>query len=282
LKENRKNDVKALFIIQTRVDISIFPKIAECGMSHDAWETLEKVYKGFVKVKVVKLQMLRRNFESLSMKENESVECFITRVLNIVNGIHAHGETLEDKRIVENMLRSLPKKFDPVTIAIEESRDLTQLTLADLFGSLQVHEDRLKKNRELLDQAFQNKLKVVDDKKKQSSNVRNVFSSTSFRGGRGRGRVRGRGGRGRRRSNSSGRGHFHCTYYNKDGHLESHCFQKKRDTSHSNFSKEEGENSQTLFLTCNKLEACDDFTWYLDIGCSNHMSGNKKLFVKLD
>ena len=46
--------------------------------------------------------------------------------------------------------------------------------------------------------------------------------------------------------------------------------------------KEEGENSQTLFLTCNKLEACDDFTWYLDSGCSNHMYGNKKLFVKLD
>ena len=151
------------------------------------------------------------------------------------------------------MLRILPKKFDPDTIAIEESRDLTQLTLADVFGSLQVHEDRLKKNEELLDQAFQSKLKVVDDKKKQSSTVRNDFSSASFRGGRGSARVGGRGGRGRERSSSSGKGHFHCTYCDKDGHLESHCFQKKKDTSHSNFSKEEGENSQTLFLSCNKL-----------------------------
>ena len=133
-----------------------------------------------------------------------------------------------------------------------------------------------------MDQAFQSKLKVVDDKKKQSPTVRNDFSSTSFRGGRDRGRVRGRGGRGRGRSNSSSRGNFHCTYCNKDGHLESHFFQKKRDTSHSNFRKEEGENSQTLFLTCNKLEGCDDFTWYLDSGCSNHMNGNKKLFLKLD
>jgi hypothetical protein len=72
---------------------------------------------------------------------NESVESFITRVQNIVNVIHAHGESLEDRRIVEKVLRSLPKKFDPVTIAIEESRDLSQLTLVDLFGSLQVHED---------------------------------------------------------------------------------------------------------------------------------------------
>ena len=114
-----------------------------------------------------------------------------------------------------------------------------------MFGSLQVHEDKLKKNEEILDQAFQNKSKVVDDK--------NDFSSTSFRGGRGCGIVRGRGGRGRGTSSTSSKGNFHCTYCNKYGHLESHCFQKKRDTSHSNFSKEEGENSQTLFLTCNKL-----------------------------
>ena len=58
--------------------------------------------------------------------------------------------------------RKSVKKFDPVTIAIEESRDLTQLTLTDLFGSLQVHEVKLKKNEELLDQAFQSKLKVVE------------------------------------------------------------------------------------------------------------------------
>ena len=58
----------------------MFSKIAKCGRSHDARETLEKAYEGFVKVKVVKIQMLRRNFESLSMKESESVDFFITKV----------------------------------------------------------------------------------------------------------------------------------------------------------------------------------------------------------
>ena len=100
--------------------------------------------------------MLRRYFESLSMKENESVECFITRVQNIVNAIHAHGETIEDRRIVGKVLRSLPNNFDHVTIAIEESRDLTKLTLVDLFGSIQVHEDRLKKNHGTFGSSFPN------------------------------------------------------------------------------------------------------------------------------
>ena len=68
-----------------------------------------------------------------------------------MNGIHANGESLEDRKIVEKVLRRLPKKIDPVTIVIEESRDLSQPTLTHLFGSLQVHEDRLKKNEEPLD-----------------------------------------------------------------------------------------------------------------------------------
>ena len=46
--------------------------------------------------------------------------------------------------------------------------------------------------------------------------------------------------------------------------------------------QQESENSQNVFLTCNKLEDCDDFTWYLDSACSNHMTRNTKLFVKLD
>jgi hypothetical protein len=268
LKENRKKDAKYLFILQTRVDITVFPKIGECSKSHDSWETLEKAYKGSVKVKVVKLQILRRDFESLSMKENERDESVITRVQNIVNVIHAQGESLEDRRIVEFVLRSIPKKIDLVTIAIKESRDLSQITLANLFEILQVHEERLKKNEEPLDQYFQRKFKV-DEKNKQYSNTMNhtsTFSSSSNRGGRGCGRAQGRGGRGRGRSNNLGRGNFHCNYCNKDGHLESYCFKKKRDTSQENLSKDEVEKYQTLFLTCNNFDEKDDFVWYLDSG----------------
>jgi len=43
-------------------------------------------------------------------------------------------------------------------------------------------------------------------------------------------------------------------------------------TTQAIFSKDESENSQTLFLTCNNFDAKDDFLWYLDSGCSNHMT----------
>ena len=42
LKETRKKDAKALFLIQSAMDDEIFPRIATATTSHEAWETLKK------------------------------------------------------------------------------------------------------------------------------------------------------------------------------------------------------------------------------------------------
>lgn len=70
-------------------------------------------------------------------------EFFINKVQDLVNTLHSHGEQLDDKWIVGKVLRNLPQKFDPLTIAIEEYRDLTQLRLSKLLGSLQTYEHKL-------------------------------------------------------------------------------------------------------------------------------------------
>ena len=45
---------------------------------------------------------------------------------------------------------------------------------------------------------------------------------------------------------------------------------------------EENEESGSMFFTCNVAEEFLEDVWFLDSGCSNHMTGNKKLFSKLD
>ena len=44
--------------------------------------------------------------------------------MNIVNQLRMNGEELSDQKVVEKVLRTLPRKFDPVIVAIEESKDL--------------------------------------------------------------------------------------------------------------------------------------------------------------
>ena len=116
--------------------------------SNEAWELLRDEYKGSGQVVTLKLQTLRREFENLLMKTSESIQGFFTRVTTNVNQIRSLGEDLTDQKIVEKVLRSLTPKFDHVVAAIEESKDLSTLSLNQLMGSLQTHEERLNRNVE--------------------------------------------------------------------------------------------------------------------------------------
>jgi len=77
------------------------------------------------KVKTTKLQMLRRDFETLCMKEYENVDSSFTHVIGLVTQIRSHGGTLEERRIVEKVLRTLLARFDAIVVAIEETKDLS-------------------------------------------------------------------------------------------------------------------------------------------------------------
>jgi hypothetical protein len=62
--------------------------------------------------------------------------------MSLVNQIRTNG-VHEDQRIIEKTLRSVPPIFDPIVVAIEESKDLTQMCLDELMGSLKIHEQRM-------------------------------------------------------------------------------------------------------------------------------------------
>ena len=68
---------------------------------------------------------------------------------------------MSNKKVVEKILRSLPRKYEVVLAAIEVSKDLNILTVDELFGSLQSHEDRYKSYDEApMEKAFQTKMNL--------------------------------------------------------------------------------------------------------------------------
>ncbi|KAF2300480.1 hypothetical protein GH714_013762 [Hevea brasiliensis] len=65
--------------------------------------------------------------------------------IEIVNQMRKYGgEDVSNQKVVEKILRSLLKKYEHIVAAIEEANDLSELTIDELLGSLQSHEDRLK------------------------------------------------------------------------------------------------------------------------------------------
>ena len=101
---------------------------------------LETTYEGTKKVKDTKLQMLTTRFAKLKMSEEKSFDSFYGKLNEVVIGKFNLGEKTEDSKIVRKILRSLLESFRAKVTAIEESKDLDDIKVQELIGSLQTYE----------------------------------------------------------------------------------------------------------------------------------------------
>ncbi|XP_031281255.1 uncharacterized protein LOC116139730 [Pistacia vera] len=85
---------------------------------------------------------LRREFEMLKMQESESVKEYVDRLMNMVNKIRLLGEEMTDKRIFEKVLVGLPERFESKISSLEDSKNLSHITLTELVHALQAQEQR--------------------------------------------------------------------------------------------------------------------------------------------
>nr|XP_010936114.1 uncharacterized protein LOC105055817 [Elaeis guineensis] len=139
-KELKKKNKKVLYTLYQSVDEDTFEIITGATTSKEAWDLLQMAHKGAKKAKKIQLQSLRSEFESLKMIIGESISDYFSRMISIVNQLKRNGEKIIDVRVVEKILRSLDAKFDFIVVTIEESKELKEMTIEQLMGSLQAHE----------------------------------------------------------------------------------------------------------------------------------------------
>ena len=138
---------KALNAIFCGVFPDEFHRISHITIAKEACEILETTYEGTKKVKDTKLQMLTTQFEELKMSDDESFDSFYSKLNEVVVSKFNLGEKMEEFKIVRKILRSLPESFRDKVTTIEESKDLDDIKVQELIGSLQTYELSLPNQR---------------------------------------------------------------------------------------------------------------------------------------
>ncbi|KAI5335461.1 hypothetical protein L3X38_025594 [Prunus dulcis] len=176
LEENIAKDAKALGLIQNAVSDDIFPRIALKESAKEAWEILQQEFREDKKVRSVKLQALRREFEYTRMHDDESLSGYVTKLLELVNQMKAYGEELIEQRIVQKLLISLSKEYDSIAEVIEETKDTETIGVQEVIGSLKSHEQRLQRHNERVTEKAFSSLNVSS---KDQSNTGQAAGSKS-------------------------------------------------------------------------------------------------------
>ena len=81
------------------------------------------------------------------MSEDESFDSFYSKLNEVVVSKFNLGEKKEDSKIVRKILKSLPESFYAKVTTIEESKDLDDIKVQELIGSLQIYELSLPNQR---------------------------------------------------------------------------------------------------------------------------------------
>ncbi|XP_075649700.1 uncharacterized protein LOC142620172 [Castanea sativa] len=139
--------LNAFFFFLYGVSLDEFQRISHITISKEAWQILETTYEGTKTVKDTKLQMLTTCFEELKMSEDELFDSFYGKLNEVMIGKFNLGEKKEDSKVVRKILRSLPESFCAKVTSIEESKDLDEIKIQELIGSLQTYELSLPSQR---------------------------------------------------------------------------------------------------------------------------------------
>ena len=76
------------------------------------------------------------------MKETETIKSYADKLLSIANKVHLLSKDFPDKRIVQKILVTILEKYESKIPALEELKDLSNITIGELVNALQVQEQR--------------------------------------------------------------------------------------------------------------------------------------------
>ncbi|GJU96088.1 zf-CCHC domain-containing protein [Tanacetum coccineum] len=144
LKKKLAKNNEAKMVIYNALPRKEYERIFMCNTAKEIWKTL------------------------LITHQDESIDSAFARFNTIITSLKALDEGYSSKNYVRKFLRALHPKWRAKVTTIEESKDLTSLSLDELIGNLKVHEMIIKKDSEIVKAKGERKSLALKAKKESS------------------------------------------------------------------------------------------------------------------
>ncbi|CAL8169979.1 unnamed protein product [Prunus armeniaca] len=241
------------------------------------------------------------------MRDDETLSGYLTRLNELINQMKTFGEVLSNERLVQRVLISLSKPYDPICLVIENTKCIDKVDLQEVLAILKSQEQRFDMHTiDAIDKAF-GSFSVNPKGQQQRGNSQ---SSESKKNWNGKGKKWDSKPQSQQRSfanpaqNSTFAGsmkqdavkpqckvcskfHFgECRYKgqskchncDKFGHWARECT-AGRVVQKANCANQAKVTGNLFYANSAITEVKVNGNWYIDSGCSNHMTGNVELLI---
>nr|GEY48363.1 zf-CCHC domain-containing protein/UBN2 domain-containing protein [Tanacetum cinerariifolium] len=139
-----------------------------CNTTKEIWNTLLITHQGNNQVKDNKIDLLVQQYEQFIISEDECIDSAFARFNTIITSLKAIAKGYYSNNYVKKFLRALHSKWRAKVTTIEDSKDLTSLSLDELIGNLNFHEMIIKKDFEIVKAKGDRKSLALKAKKESS------------------------------------------------------------------------------------------------------------------
>ncbi|GJT67683.1 hypothetical protein Tco_1019163 [Tanacetum coccineum] len=133
LKKKLAKNNEAKMVIYNALPRKEYEIIFMCKTAKEIWDTLLTTHQGNSQVKDNKIDLLVQQYEQFTIPEEESIDNAFARFNTIITSLKALDEGFSNKNYVRKFLRTLHPKWRAKVATIEESKDLTSLSLDELI-----------------------------------------------------------------------------------------------------------------------------------------------------
>ncbi|GJS49812.1 zf-CCHC domain-containing protein [Tanacetum coccineum] len=169
LKKKLAKNNEAKMVIYNALPRKEYERIFMCQTAKEIWDTLLITHQGNNQVKANKIDLLVQQYEQFMIPEEESIDNAFAKFNTIITSLKALDEGFSSKNCVRKFLRALHPKWRAKVTAIEESKNLTTLSLDELIGNLKVYEEVIKKDSETVKNKREQSRSIALKARKESS-----------------------------------------------------------------------------------------------------------------
>ncbi|GJZ41831.1 copia protein [Tanacetum coccineum] len=178
LKRKLAKNNEAKMVIYKALPRKEYERFFLCKTTKEIWDTLLITYQGNSQVKDNKINLLVQQYEQFTISKEESIDNAFARFNTIITSLKALDKGFSSKNYVRKFIRALHPKWRAKVTAIEESKDLTSLSLDELIGNLKVYEVIIKKDSEMVKGKSEQSRSLVLKAKKESSDEESSTSNS--------------------------------------------------------------------------------------------------------